>query len=86
MARNKKCCKKFEEKGKSACSDCPIVPVPKKDKASKKDKKKKEKKTKKKKKRQEEKEINFLKVVIFKIKKLLLFFVWLQPLSFLFGF
>ncbi len=47
MGRNKKCCKKFEEKGKSACSDCPLVTEPKKDKASKKDKKKKEKKTKK---------------------------------------
>jgi len=47
MGRNKKCCKKFEEKGKSACSDCPLVTEPKKDKASKKNKKKKEKKTKK---------------------------------------
>jgi hypothetical protein len=50
MGRNKKCCKKFEEKGKSACSDCPIMQESKKSKISKKDKKKGQKKTKKEKK------------------------------------
>lgn len=50
MGRNKKCCKKFEEKGKSACSDCPIIPESTTFKISKKDKKKGRKKTKKEKK------------------------------------